>query len=67
MFDIRERKKDRDKSCRAGAQRTIFYEKVYKPSLGVNVSNFELNVFNASVPWSPSDPKINRDALIEVL
>ena len=39
--------------------RAKFSEKVHKPSLGVNVINFELNVFNASilVPWSPSDSK----------
>ena len=42
-----------------GTQRARFTEKVHKPPLGVNVINFELNWFNASiwVPWSPSDPK----------
>ena len=36
-----------------------FSEKVHKPSLWINVINFELNVFNVSilVPWSPLDPK----------
>ena len=50
---------------RGAAQRAKFSEKVHKPSPGVNVINFELNVFNASiwVPWSPSDPKISRNAL----
>jgi hypothetical protein len=44
---------------RAAAQRAKFAKKVHKPPLWVNVMNFELNVFNASiwVPWSPSDPK----------
>ena len=42
-----------------GSQGAKFCEKVHKPSLGVNVNNFELNGFNALiwVPWSPSDPK----------
>ena len=31
------------------AQRAKLCEKVHKPSLGVNVINFELNVFNASI------------------
>ena len=50
------------------AQRAKLFEKVHKPSFGINVIDFELNLFNASiwVPWSPSDPKISRDALIEV-
>ena len=41
------------------AQRAKFAKKVHKPPLRVNVINFELNGFNASiwVPWSPSDPK----------
>ena len=45
-----------------------FSEKVHKPSLWINVINFELNVFDASISvlWSPSDPKISRNALIEV-
>ena len=40
-------------------QRAKFAKKVHKPPLRVNVINFELNGFNASiwVPWSPSDPK----------
>ena len=42
-----------------GAQRTKIAEKVHKPPLGINVINFELNVYNASiwVPWNPSDTK----------
>ena len=41
-----------------------FSEKVHKPSLGVNVNYFKLNVCTASiwVPWSPSNPKISHDA-----
>ena len=48
-----------NKSCRRGAQRAKFAKKVHKPPLGVNVINFELNWFNASiwVPCNPSDPK----------
>ena len=51
-----------------GTQRAKFAKKVHKPPLGVNVIDFEINVFNTSrwVPWSPSDSKISRDALIEV-
>ena len=39
-----------------GAQRAKFTEKVDKPTLGVNVIDFELNGFNAFiwVPWSTS-------------
>ena len=42
-----------------GAQRAKYAKKVHKPPLGVNVINFELNWFNASiwVPCNPSDPK----------
>ena len=42
-----------------GTQRAENVKKVHKPPLGVNVINFELNGFNASmwVPWSPLDPK----------
>ena len=42
-----------------GAQRAKIAEKVHKPPLGVNVINFDLNGFNASiwVSWSPSDFK----------
>ena len=38
-----------------GAQRAQIAEKVHKPPLGVNVINFDLNGFNASiwVSWSP--------------
>ena len=41
------------------AQRAKFAKKVHKPPLRVNVINFELNGFNASIwiPWSPPDPK----------
>ena len=41
------------------AQRAKNAEKVHKPSLAVNVINFELNGFNASIwfPWSPSEFK----------
>ena len=51
---------------RGATQRAKFAEKVYKPPLGVNVNNFELNGLDASiwVPWSPSDPK-NCDELKE--
>ena len=40
-------------------QRAEFAKKVHKPPLVVNVINFELNWFNASiwVPCNPSDPK----------
>ena len=43
-------------------QRAKFAKKVHIPPLRVNVINFELNGFNASiwVPWSPSDPKKSR-------
>ena len=39
-----------------GAQRAKFTKKVDKPTLGVNVIDFELNGFNAFiwVPWSTS-------------
>ena len=42
-----------------GTHSASFDEKIHKPPLRVNVINFELNGFNASiwVPWSPSDPK----------
>ena len=42
-----------------GTQRAKFAQKVHKPPLGVNVINFEVNWFNASiwVPWNPLDPK----------
>ena len=43
-----------------GATKTAkFAKKAHKPPLSVNVLNFELNGFNASiwVPWSPSDPQ----------
>ena len=42
-----------------GAQRAKIAEKVHKPPLVVNISNFELNGFNASiwVSWSPSESK----------
>ena len=41
------------------AQRAKFVKKVHKPPFGVNIINFELNWFNASiwVPCNPSDPK----------
>ena len=41
------------------AQRARLAENVHKPPLRMNVNNFELNGFNASiwVSWSPSDPK----------
>ena len=50
-----------------GAQKAKITEKVHKPALAVNVINFELNRFNASiwVPWSPSDTK-SYNALIKV-
>ena len=35
----------------SGAQRAKFHEKVHKPPLRINVINFELNGFNASI-WS---------------
>ena len=40
------------------AQRAKFAKRVHKPPLGVNVINFELKWFNASirVPWSPFRP-----------
>jgi hypothetical protein len=42
-----------------GAHRAKIAKKVHKPPLRVNVINFELNGFDASiwVPWSPSNPK----------
>ena len=42
-----------------GAQRAEIAEKVHKPTLAVNVINFELIGFNSSiwVLWSPSDSK----------
>ena len=45
--------------CASGAQRAKFAKKVHKPPLWVNIINFELNWFNASiwVPCNPSDPK----------
>ena len=49
---------------RRGAQRAKFAEKVHKPPLGVNVIDFELKGFNASI-WIPRTPK-SHDALIEV-
>jgi hypothetical protein len=41
------------------AQWAKFTKKVHKPPLRINVINFELDGFNASiwVPWSPSDSK----------
>ena len=48
MFNIRERKKDRDKSCRAGAHSANFDEKVHKPQsklygrIGANMQLFLL-------------------------
>ena len=47
------------------AQRAKFVKKVHKPPLRVNVINFELNGFNASI-WVPQTPK-SCDALIEIL
>ena len=49
----------------SATQRARIAEKVHKPPLGINVINFELNGFNASiyVPWSSSDPQ-KCDALI---
>ena len=49
------------------AKRDENVEMVHKPPLGVNVINFELNGFNASiwVSWNPSDPK-SYNTLIEV-
>ena len=46
--------------CHSDAHRAKFAEKVHKPPLGVDVLDFELNGFNASiwVPWSPQTPKI---------
>ena len=45
--------------CRVcnGTQRAKIAKKVHKPHLAVNVINFELNGFDASiwVPWSPSE------------
>ena len=38
--------------CLLGPQRSKIAEKVHKPPLGVNVINFELNGFNASI-WVP--------------
>ena len=47
--------------CRVcnGTQRAKIAKKVHKPHLAVNVINFELNGFDASiwVPWSPSESK----------
>ena len=50
--------RDRRLVARA-AQRAKFTKKVHKPSLRINVIDFELDGFSASiwVPWSPSDPK----------
>ena len=47
------------------AQRAEIAEKVHKPPLAVNVINFELNGFNASiwVPWSPK----SYNSMTEVL
>ena len=41
----------------AGAQRAKFAKKVYKPPLLIIAIKFELDGFNAWVPWSPSDTK----------
>jgi hypothetical protein len=42
-----------------GTQRAKIAKKVHKPPLAVNVINFELNGFKASiwVLWSPSESK----------
>ena len=37
------------KGGRGGAQRAKFAKKVHKPPLGVNVINFELNLYTKSV------------------
>ena len=53
------------------AKRDKNVEKVHKPPLGVNVINFELNGFNASIYTDivaakcPQTPK-NYNALVEV-
>jgi hypothetical protein len=39
-------------ACSSGAQRAKFAKKVHKPLLRVNVIDFELNEFNASI-WVP--------------
>ena len=56
--------------CRDGAQRAKFAKKVHKPPLRVNVINFELSGFNASifnmVPLESLRPQKSCDALIEV-
>ena len=56
---------------RRAAQRAKIAEKVHKPPLVVNVINFELNGFNASlwVPWSPSESKkvYSNDRSIQIL
>ena len=48
-----------------GAPKAKCAEKVHKPTLWVNIINFELNRLDASiwVPLSPSDPK-SHDTLI---
>ena len=50
-----------------GAQRAKIVEKVHKPLLAVNVINFELNGFNASIGslGVPQTPK-SYNPLIEV-
>ena len=49
-------------------QRAKLAEKVHKPPLRVNVINFEVNGFNASIYGSPGVPQTpkSHDALIEV-
>ena len=46
-------------SPRCSTQWAKFAKKVHKRTLGVNIINFELDWFNASiwVPWDPSDSK----------
>ena len=57
--DIFARRWDFPLCCCHGSYRAKFAEKVHKPPLGIDVLNFELNGFNASiwVPWSPPDPQ----------
>ena len=42
----------------AATQRAKFYEKVHKPRLRINVNNFELNGFNASIKVPQTPPKM---------
>ena len=48
-----------EKIIRGVTERAKLAKKVHKPPLLVNVMEFELNGFNASiwVPWTSSDPK----------